>query len=77
MLKKILNIPQLIFIWIIKFYQFFISPILGSNCRFLPTCSDYTLQAIKKYGAIYGIYLGVKRILRCNILFKGGIDELK
>lgn len=62
---------------LIKFYQKNISPLLGSNCRYLPTCSDYSVQAFEKYGFFKGFYLSVFRILRCNPLFKGGYDPLK
>jgi len=58
----------------IKFYQKFISPYLGKNCRFYPSCSDYCIGSIKKYGIFKGLFFGFKRILRCNPLLKGGID---
>ena len=51
---------------LVRFYQRLISPILPRSCRFNPTCSEYTYQAIEKYGLIKGIYLGVKRILKCH-----------
>ncbi|CDZ80897.1 Putative membrane protein insertion efficiency factor [Candidatus Rubidus massiliensis] len=50
---------------LIRFYQLAISPMLGNCCRFTPSCSEYTLQAIKKYGAFKGSWLGLKRILKC------------
>ena len=55
-----------ILIFIIKIYQYFISPLLGSRCRFLPTCSEYFAEALKTQGSIKGIKLGVKRILKCH-----------
>jgi len=58
----------------IKIYQKFISPILGENCRFYPSCSEYSCQTIKKYGMIKGLMLGFWRVLRCNPWNKGGID---
>ena len=64
----------------IKFYQKHISLWLESKnikCKYYPTCSEYTKQAIEKYGALKGIILGVKRILRCNPFSKGGYDPLK
>jgi len=61
----------------IRFYQKNISPFLGSNCRYLPTCSDYALQAFEKYGFFKGFYLSTKRVLKCNPFFKGGYDPLK
>ena len=59
-------------IFIIKFYQYFISPLLGNKCRFLPTCSEYFIEALKAQGLIKGIKLGVKRILKCHPFKKLG-----
>ncbi len=61
--KTILSYP---FILLIRIYQLVISPLLGPKCRFTPTCSAYTLIAIKKYGPLKGIWLGLKRISRCH-----------
>lgn len=69
-----------ILIFIIEKYQKHISPWLKSkniNCKFYPTCSEYAKQAIEKYGAIKGLFLGIKRIFRCNPFSKGGYDPLK
>ena len=55
-----------IFILIIKFYKYFISPLLGNRCRFLPTCSEYFIEALSAYGLIKGFRLGTRRILRCH-----------
>ncbi len=69
-----------IMIWLIEQYQKYISTWLKSkniNCKFYPTCSEYTKQAIEKYGAGKGIFLGIWRILRCNPFSKGGYDPLK
>ena len=58
---------------IIKGYKFLISPLLGSSCRYLPTCSEYSIEALKNYGFFKGAYMGVKRILSCHpIKFLGG-----
>jgi len=65
-----------LFIYIIKFYKKFISPLTPPSCRFQPTCSTYSLQAIQKYGALKGAYLSVKRILKCHPFHQGGIDEV-
>lgn len=64
-------------IFLIRIYQQTLSPLLGHNCRFVPTCSEYTIGAINEYGVFKGIYLGFKRILRCNPLFKGGYDPVQ
>ena len=69
-----------IFLKIIEIYQKNISIWLQSkniNCKFYPTCSEYTKQAIKKYGALKGTIMGIYRILRCNPFSKGGYDPLK
>ena len=69
-MKKIINF---ILISIIKTYKFLISPILGQNCRFLPTCSEYFIDCLKLNGPIKGSFLGIKRILSCHpIKFLGG-----
>ena len=60
----------------IKFYQFFISPILGQNCRYLPTCSEYTIQAIKKFGLIKGTTLSLNRISKCHPWGNHGYDPV-
>jgi uncharacterized protein len=60
----------------IKIYQLFISPILGSNCRFTPTCSQYGIQAIEKHGPIKGFYLAVKRIFSCHPWGRSGYDPV-
>lgn len=69
MIKKLLLL-------LIKFYSLCISPHLGANCRFTPTCSRYAYLAIEKYGAVKGIYLAVKRILKCHPFHKGGYDPV-
>ena len=66
-----------IMIFLIVFYQKAISPFLGRRCRFYPTCSEYTKQAVEKYGALKGLYLGLIRILKCHPFHKGGYDPLK
>ena len=62
-------------ILIIKFYKYFISPYFHSNCRYLPTCSEYFIDSLKIYGFLRGSFLGIKRILRCHpIKILGGSD---
>ncbi|MCH2120153.1 MAG: membrane protein insertion efficiency factor YidD [Planctomycetota bacterium] len=58
----------------VRFYQRAISPWLGANCRFHPSCSQYTIEAIEKYGVLRGIIKGAYRILRCNPWNPGGDD---
>ncbi|MGH2544958.1 MAG: membrane protein insertion efficiency factor YidD [Ardenticatenaceae bacterium] len=63
-------------IWMIRFYQRRISPLTGPSCRYHPTCSHYTLEAIEKYGAAKGSWMGFKRILRCHPFHRGGYDPV-
>lgn len=65
-----------ILIWLIKFYKKNISPARGACCKYYPTCSQYGIEAIEKYGAIKGGLLTVWRILRCNPFSKGGYDPV-
>lgn len=65
------------FIFLIDFYQKWISPLKGATCRFYPTCSEYSKQAIFKYGILKGGFLALKRILKCHPFHKGGVDLLK
>ncbi len=78
--KKILRyllLPlQWLFLGLIKFYQRCISPLTPASCRFTPTCSQYALEAIKKYGPIKGGFLSIKRILRCNPWGGSGYDPV-
>lgn len=63
-------------IWLIKIYRLFISPLKPPTCRFMPTCSDYALQAIEKYGIFRGGNMAVRRILRCHPFHPGGYDPV-
>ena len=61
----------------IKFYKFFISPLFGQSCRFLPSCSEYFIECLELYGPIKGSYLGIKRIVKCHpIKILGGSSGL-
>ncbi len=78
-MSKVVSIATYPIRWVcyglIYFYKFCISPLLGSSCKFKPSCSTYMLQAIKEWGVIQGIYIGTKRILRCNPFNKNcGLD---
>lgn len=66
-----------ILINIIKFYRKYISPLKRPSCIFHPTCSQYAIEAIQKYGALKGGIMSIKRILRCNPFSKGGYDPVK
>lgn len=68
---------KIILIFLVKIYRKFISPIKAPTCRFYPTCSEYSLEALEKYGAVKGTYLSVKRILKCHPFHPGGYDPLE
>ena len=72
-LKKILAFP---FIVLVRFYQVAISPYTPASCRYNPTCSHYTVEALKKHGLFYGGWLSVKRIFSCHPWSKGGYDPV-
>jgi putative membrane protein insertion efficiency factor len=61
---------------LIRLYQITLSPLLGNRCRFYPTCSAYTYEAIAKHGLLRGTYLGARRLLRCHPFHVGGIDPV-
>jgi putative membrane protein insertion efficiency factor len=71
------HILQTLFVALIRAYQILISPILPRCCRFYPTCSEYTLTAIRKYGPARGILLGVRRLIRCHPFHPGGYDPVR
>ncbi len=66
--------PANVLIGLVRVYQYTISPLIGQRCRFYPSCSNYFIEAVRKYGAIRGSIRGVWRILRCNPWNPGGID---
>jgi len=75
-LKFLEILMQKILLTLIKFYQFFLSPMLGQNCKFHPTCSDYAKDAITIHGNFKGLALSIFRILRCQPFCKGGNDPV-
>ena len=71
-----MNILKNIIILCIKFYQFFISPLLGSSCRFQPTCSKYAIIAIEELGVLHGLSVSIKRLLKCHPFGGQGFDPV-
>lgn len=67
---------KLLFIWLIKLYRIFISPLFPPSCRFQPTCSTYAIQAIERFGIWRGGSLTIRRILRCHPFHPGGYDPV-
>ena len=64
------------FIYLIKLYQFTISPLLGTNCRFVPSCSNYAIQSIEEKGVVIGIYFSLRRVLKCHPFGGSGYDPV-
>ena len=76
MMKTVAQLPAKLLILLIRVYQLTLSPFIGRNCRYTPTCSNYGIEAIKKYGAIKGGWLTVKRIISCNPWGGSGYDPV-
>lgn len=75
-MAKSYSTPQTIAVSLVKAYQRWLSPLLGSNCRFHPTCSFYAIEAINRFGVVKGCWLAAKRILKCHPLNAGGLDPV-
>lgn len=73
-LRELAGLPAGVVIGMVRGYQIFLSPIFGGRCRFHPSCSEYFIQAVRKYGVISGSLRGMWRIMRCQPLCKGGYD---
>ena len=72
-----MNILTYTLIKLIKFYRYLISPLLGQSCRYLPTCSEYSIEALRTYGFFKGLFLSIKRIFSCHPWGRGGFDPVK
>ena len=70
------SFPKKTILGMIRFYKREISPMLPPSCRFVPTCSEYAMQAVEKYGAAKGSYLAMRRIMRCHPFHEGGYDPV-
>ena len=75
-MRWIQTLPRRFLLWLVRFYRVSISPMHRPCCRFIPTCSQYAMEAIQKYGALKGGFLALRRILRCNPFCKGGYDPV-
>ena len=73
---RLRDVPRRIVMLPIRGYQKFISPALPPSCRFSPSCSQYTLEAVSRYGALKGLWLGVRRLIRCHPFNPGGYDPV-
>ena len=72
-----MNIFTQLLIKFIKIYKYLISPLIGPSCRYLPTCSEYSIEALKTYGFVKGLLLSLKRIMSCHPLGNSGFDPVK
>ncbi|QDU10319.1 membrane protein insertion efficiency factor YidD [Gimesia aquarii] len=72
--RLLYQIPSLILIGLVRLYQMTLSHFIGGQCRFHPTCSEYFIQAVRKYGAVKGAFKGILRICRCHPFHPGGFD---
>lgn len=72
-----MNFATYILIKVIKLYKYLVSPLIGQSCRYLPTCSEYSIDALKTFGFFKGLLLSMKRILSCHPWSDGGFDPIK
>lgn len=71
-----MKLSQKVALFVLKGYQYLLSPFLGNNCRYIPSCSCYAHTAIERFGVIKGSYMGLKRLLRCHPFHPGGLDPV-
>lgn len=72
----VISVPAKLIGWIIVGYQKLVSPNLSANCRFQPSCSQYMLEAVRRFGAVKGVWIGIRRISRCHPMHAGGFDPV-
>lgn len=73
-IRWVIGLPAMLLVLMVRFYQVCLSPLLGPNCRFTPTCSTYFIESVQRYGAVRGSLRGVRRILKCHPFHPGGVD---
>jgi putative membrane protein insertion efficiency factor len=73
---KLARIPAMVLIALIGVYRRLISPLLAPHCRFVPSCSEYAVMALQRHGLVRGVYLAVRRLLRCHPFHPGGFDPV-
>ena len=71
-----MSIFKIFFIYLIKLYQFTVSPLFGTNCRFVPSCSNYAIQSIEEKGVVKGIYFSLRRVFKCHPFGGSGYDPV-
>lgn len=71
-----IRLPQMILLWLLKAYKWMFSPLLPPSCRYVPTCSEYAMEAIERYGVLRGGIKATWRVLRCHPFVKGGLDPV-
>jgi putative membrane protein insertion efficiency factor len=76
-MQRLLTILRISVLTILQTYKRWISPMLPSACRFRPTCSEYTMDAVEKHGALRGMWMGIRRLLRCHPFHEGGFDPVR
>ena len=75
-MRRLRSVPKRVLLWLIRFYRANLSTLHPACCRFTPTCSQYAMEAVEKYGAAKGGYLALRRILRCHPFHEGGYDPV-
>jgi putative membrane protein insertion efficiency factor len=75
-MKFVIQLPALLLVLLVRIYQYTLSPFIGRSCRYTPTCSNYSIEALHKHGAIKGSWLSVKRIASCNPWGGSGYDPV-
>jgi len=76
-IRRLTRLPSELLILLVRLYQVSLSPYLGGQCRFVPTCSEYFIQAVTAHGFLVGGWMGLRRLLRCHPFSRGGHDPVR